>query len=185
MRTVLFCLLVWLPIAGYPLTLEGVDLPESLQVEDKKLVLNGAGVRSKYFMDVYVAGLYLPEKSNDAEAIVAAQETQTIHMHIISSHITRARLIETIEEGVQQSAGKDFPRYKPMLQELWDTLTFEVEVGDNYDFTYLPGKGTHFYRNGKLLRVLPDVEFKKILFGIWLGPDPVQDSVKKALLGKK
>lgn len=185
MRFLLFCVFACLPVAGYSLSLEGVELKDSLQVQEQSLVLNGAGVRSKYFMDVYVAGLYLPERSSDADAIVSAREPQSIHLHIISSHITRSRLIDTIEEGIELSAGDDFPRYKPMLKELWDALTFEVEVGDTFVFTYLPGEGTHFYRNGEVLQVQKDFDFKQVLFGIWLGPDPVQKSVKKALLGKQ
>ena len=185
MRFLLLCLLACLPVTGYSLTLKGVELEDSLQVKDQTLVLNGAGVRSKYFMNVYVAGLYLPEKTHDADAIMTAKEPQSIHLHIISSHITRSRLIETIEEGIELSAGEDFPRYKPMLKELWDALTFEVEVGDTFVFTYLPGEGTHFYRNGEVLRVQKDFNFKQVLFGIWLGPEPVQESVKEDLLGKK
>ena len=146
------------------------------------LALNGSGIRSKYFMDVYVASLYLPAHSRNANTIVAADAAQSIHLHIISSHITKDILIESIEDGIKQSAGASFPRYQSRLQELRDALTFEVKKGDRFEFTYLPGKGTHFYRNGKLLRVLPTLEFKQVLFGIWLGKNPVQSSLKTALL---
>ena len=183
MRVLLLCLMLCLPALGVCRTVAGVDLPESIQVEQQTLTLNGAGIRSKYFMDVYVAGLYLPSASTDARAIVSADAPQSMQLTIISSHITRSRLIDTIEDGIKLSAGKDFPRYQPMLKELWDALTFEVKVGDRFEFTYLPGKGTHFYRNGALLRVLPEFDFKKVLFGIWLGEEPVQPPLKKALLG--
>jgi hypothetical protein len=182
MRIVLMLLLVCLPTTAFCRTVGGIEMPDTRTLQEQTLTLNGAGIRSKYFMEVYVAGLYLPEPSQDADAIVTADALQSMRLHIISSHITRSRLIDTIEEGIQQSSGKEFPRYKPMLNELWDALTFEVKVGDIFEFTYVPGKGTHFYRNGELLRVLPEFDFKKVLFGIWLGRNPVQDSLKRKLV---
>lgn len=182
MRIVLMLLMACLPATALCRTVGGIEIPDTLTVQERTLTLNGAGIRNKYFMEVYVAGLYLPEPSRDADAIVTADTVQSMRLHIISSHITRSRLIDTIEEGIQLSAGKDFPRYRPMLNELWDALTFEVNVGDIFEFTYVPGKGTHFYRNGELLRVLPEFDFKKVLFGIWLGHHPVQESLKRKLV---
>ena len=54
--------------------IDGVKLPDDLSFEASELVLNGAGVRSKFFVHVYIAALYLGEKSSDAETIIAADE---------------------------------------------------------------------------------------------------------------
>jgi hypothetical protein len=160
----------------------GVEMADKKSIKGADLTLNGAGVRSKYFMDVYVAGLYLPERSKQPDSIVKANEIQSMRLMITSSRITKKRLQDSIEEGIRLSAGKDFPRYAPMLDDLWSALTFEVKVGDVFDFTYVPGEGTHFIRNSEELRLLPEFEFKQVLFGIWLGKDPIQDSLKKELL---
>lgn len=182
MRILLSLLFILLPASGFARTVGDVTLPDSLQIHNSALVLNGAGMRSKYFLDVYVVGLYLPQAGQDAQHIISADQVQAVRLVITSSRITRDRLVDSIEDGIRQSAGKEFPRYQPMLQELWDALTFEVKIGDQFDFTYVPQSGTHFYRNGELLRVLPQFDFKQVLFGIWLGNDPVQDSLKQALL---
>jgi hypothetical protein len=160
----------------------GFTFPETVAVNNVSLLLNGAGVRSKYFLDVYAVGLYLPEPSQNAATIIRANEVQRLRLVITSSHITRDRLTDSIEEGIRLSAGKDYPHYKPMLDELWAALTFEVRIGDVFEFTYVPGTGTTFMRNGTQLRVLPDFRFKQVLFGIWLGENPIQKSVKAALL---
>src|SRR5690606_34473920 len=89
MRKVLLSLCVLLPLASQARTIEDVTLPESLQVNDATLQLNGAGVRSKYFVDVYVAALYLPALQQDARRIVQADEPQSVRLAIISSRITR------------------------------------------------------------------------------------------------
>ena len=47
-------------------SLAGVSLPDSQQVAGKTLALNGLGLRTKFMVKVYVAGLYLEQKSSDA-----------------------------------------------------------------------------------------------------------------------
>jgi hypothetical protein len=160
----------------------GVTLEDSRELRGKKLLLNGAGIRNKYFVDVYVAGLYLPEQNTSAESIISSKDFQSVRLVITSSRITRERLIEAITDGIRKSSGKDFARYEPMLGELWSAMTFEVKEGDVFDFNHVPDEGVHFVRNGSLLRVMTDFGFKKILFGIWLGDDPVQTTLKADLL---
>ena len=48
----------------------------------------------------------------------------------------------------------------------------------------VPGKGVEAYKNGALASVTKGVEFKKALFGIWLGDKPAQKSLKKEMLGQ-
>ena len=53
-----------------------------------------------------------------------------------------------------------------------------------FDIAYIKGKGTVVYKNGKEVGMIPGLEFKKALFGIWLGSDPADDDLKEAMLGK-
>jgi hypothetical protein len=51
-----------------------VSVPDSVKAGGADLVLNGLGIRKATLLKVkvYVAGLYLPEKSNDAGRILSA-----------------------------------------------------------------------------------------------------------------
>lgn len=162
----------------------GVTLEKNLNVADTPLVLNGAGVRSKYFMKVYVAGLYLSAASRDARAIMNADEVQAMTVHITSSAVTRSRFRDTVQEGLKQSAGDDYPRYEHLLDALWENEDLKVNKGDVFQYRYIPGEGTRFLHNGSVLDVVPGLEFKRVLFGIYLGEDPVQASLKRELLGE-
>jgi hypothetical protein len=162
----------------------GVTLPETLQVDNTSLALNGAGVRNKYFMKVYVAGLYVPEPSSDAAAIMNADEVQAMRVEITSSMITRSRFQETVQEGLKQSAGDEYPKYEHMLDELWADENLDVDKGDVFEYRYVPGEGTQFLRNGTTLKVVRGLDFKRVLFGIYLGDNPVQASLKAELLGQ-
>ncbi len=179
-----FLLVACLTISGtvQARQVSGISFPESMTVNNTTLALNGAGVRSKYFLDVYAVGLYLPEPSQNPAAIIRADEIQALRLVITSSHISKDRLIDSIEEGVLLSAGKDYPDYQPMLDELWSALNLQVRVGDVFEFIYEPGNGIVFMLNNQQLKVLPDFRFKRVLFGIWLGEEPIQKSVKAALL---
>jgi hypothetical protein len=63
-------------------SLAGVTLPDIAQVGTTTL-LNGLGLRTKYMVKVYVAGLYLPQKSSDAVAIINADAPKRIVMHFL------------------------------------------------------------------------------------------------------
>lgn len=174
-------LLTALPVQARPVG--DVDLPDTLNAGNSSLVLNGAGIRNKYFLEVYVAGLYLPAASHDANSILKADEVQSVRLVITSSQITRQRLLDSIEDGIRKSAGDDYPKFEPRMKELWEAITFEVKPGDTFEFTWVPGEGTHVVMNGKELRLLADHEFKQVLFGIWLSQNPVQESLKEDMLG--
>ena len=50
--------------------LAGVTMPDTATVAGSKLMLNGMGLREKFFIDVYVGGLYLPAKTTDASKAI-------------------------------------------------------------------------------------------------------------------
>ena len=64
-------------------TLAGVTLPDTVQVGSTMLVLNGMGIRTKYMVKVYVAGLYLEQKSSDPGAIIKADAPKRIVMQFV------------------------------------------------------------------------------------------------------
>jgi hypothetical protein len=64
-------------------SLAGVTLPDTEQVGGAKLVLNGLGLRTKFFIKVYVAGLYVEQKSSDPRAIIAADAPKRIVMQFL------------------------------------------------------------------------------------------------------
>ena len=64
-------------------TLAGITMPETVQVGSTPLVLNGMGLRTKFMVKVYVAGLYLPQKSSDAGAILKGDAPKRMVMHFV------------------------------------------------------------------------------------------------------
>jgi hypothetical protein len=58
----------------------------------------------------------------------------------------------------------------------------DIEPGDRYALTYLPGVGTELARNGRRLGVIEGADFSSALFAIWLGERALDDSLRRQLL---
>lgn len=162
----------------------GVNMPDTMKAGDSSLMLNGAGVRTKFFLDLYVGGLYLQEKSKDAQAIIDADAPMAIRLHIISSLITSEKMEDATREGFE-NATKD--NTAPIAKEIESFISvFKEQINENdiYDFIYTPAKGVDIYKNGTYNSTTTGLAFKKALFGIWLCDKPAQKSLKEEMLGE-
>ena len=65
-------------------SLAGVTLPDKAEVKGQSLALNGIALRTKFFIKVYVAGLYLPQKEKSAAKILGADGPRRQVMHSTS-----------------------------------------------------------------------------------------------------
>jgi len=92
--------ILWLP-ANSALA----ELPKSVQAGDAKLALNGSGARTKYLMQMYVAGLYLARPSAEPAAIIAADAPMAIRLEITSGFVTQEKLVESLNEGFDKATG--------------------------------------------------------------------------------
>src|SRR5215831_10014771 len=83
-------------------TLAGVTLPDTEQVAGKTLVLNGMGIRTKYMVKVYIAGLYLEQKSSDANAIIKSDAPRQIVMKFVHG-ASKSQMADAFNEGFQDN----------------------------------------------------------------------------------
>ncbi|UCF03589.1 MAG: chalcone isomerase family protein [Deltaproteobacteria bacterium] len=162
----------------------GINMPESLKTGQTTLMLNGAGVRKKFFVDVYVGGLYLREKTQDPKAIIAADEPMAIRLHIVSSMVTSKKMEKAWREGFEKATGGNIEPIKFQIEELISVFREEIKENDSYDMIYVPGKGVQVFKNNESRPTIGGLPFKKALFGIWLSDKPAQKSLKKAMLGQ-
>ena len=81
----------------------GITLPDVFETPKAKLVLNGAGIRTKFFLDLYVGGLYLVQKEQQPEKIIAADNPMVIKLHIVSSMITSKKMEAATREGFENA----------------------------------------------------------------------------------
>ncbi len=158
------------------------ELGAELTVSGQKLVLNGAGTRSKAFIQIYETGLYLQRPSRDAEAILAADEFMAIRVHITSRFVSRSSLLASLQEGLVQSTGGKPETIAKETETFINTLKDEVSKNDVYDFIHVPSNGLYIVKNGQVQGTVPGLAFKKALFGIWLSSKPVDKGLRQAML---
>ncbi len=163
----------------------GIEIPETFESDGVSLVLNGAGIRTRYFLDVYVGGLYLKKTSTDAAAIMNADEPMAIKMWIVTGLITNDRMQKSIEEGFQKSTRGNTAPIREKINALIDVYDEEINDEDVFGLVYLPGQGLNVYKNGVYRATIEcGLPFKRALFGIWVSDRPVQTSLKHGMLGR-
>jgi hypothetical protein len=163
-------------------TLAGVAMPRSRQLGGQALTLNGMALRKKAIFKVYVAGLYLPAKSADAEAILAADAPRLLVMHFVRDVDARK-----ICEAWNESLAANTPDASAKLKQHFATLCSwmeDVADGEQFSFGYLPGQGTTVEVRGREKGTIAGKEFADALFKSWIGPKPGPgEDFKRDLLG--
>lgn len=175
--------LVTLPTVARAASKGGVSLPDAVKVGGRSLVLNGLGIREAtiFKVDVYVGGLYLPKRSKDAEAIIGLEAPKQIIMHFVRD-VEAEKIAQTFQSGFEQNAGKRFAKMKDRFQML-EAASVDMKVGDRLVLTYEPGKGSTISANGKTAGPIPGADFARVLFTIFIGPNPPNQGLKDGLLG--
>ncbi len=178
-------LAILISISTMAVNIAGVDIKENFVIADKKIMLNGAGIRKKFFFKLYVGSLYLPEKTTDAEAIVKGNKNMTIELNIISKLITSGKIKEALEEGFATVETEKMELIKDKLEIFIGIFEDEkVKKGDIFTFNYIDGK-IETYKNKKHVLTTEGQDFKEALFGIWLGDRAIDKQLKRNMLGSK
>ena len=171
--------------AAQGIMLNGVMLEETAHVGTRNLLLNGAGVRSKYIFDVYVAALYLREKKSRDEDVLADPGEKRIALYFVSE-INMQELLYVFKKAFKNNhSDAQLDEMKTQLRQFDDIFTAmgELNEGDVVQFDYQPDLGTSVMINGSLRGTISGAEFYRALLRIWLGSNPTQEKLKQKLLG--
>ena len=164
-------------------TVAGVALDDTMMVGDQSLNLNGAGIRKKLFIKLYVGSLYTAEKGSAAE-IVESDAPMAIRLNLISDLLTRKKMVDALMDGFGKSTGGNLAPIQAGIDQLVSILPEKFAYGTAMTLAYEPGVGTHLMDGDESISVIEGLEFKQALFGIWLSDQPAQKSLKKAMLGE-
>lgn len=162
----------------------GVTLPNNVSFEGEKLVLNGVGVREKFWMDMYAGALYLDSKKSDAKAILISDTPKAIKLHIVSKLISSDKMVDAVDEGFENATNGNTSPFSSEIKQFKSFFDEEINKNDIFDIVYIPSNGVIVYKNNTLLGTIKGKDFQKALFGIWLSEDPADDDLKSAMLGK-
>jgi hypothetical protein len=165
--------------------IDGVTVPRTMQFQSKTLSLNGAGGRSKMWLEVYVQALYLSQLSQDPKFIIDSDTEMAIRIEITSSMVSSNKLTKAMNSGFEKSAGDNLEALRPRIEQFKSFLSDEITQKDVFKLIYSPiDSSVWVYKNDVLKGKVQGFDFKKALFGIWLSDKPADEKLKNQLLGK-
>jgi hypothetical protein len=163
-------------------TCEDVEFPDGVSADGRALVLNGLGLRKATFLnvEVYVAGLYLPQKSTDAGRILGTGQDWRLVLRFVRD-VDASDMREAFQEGFEKTGADLTP-----LRERIDAFTgmlVDFKEDDAVWFTNDPANGVEVVVDGAAKGTVEGADFAAALLAIWLGPEPPNRGLKSGLLG--
>ena len=180
---VTFSLLLALGTPALGATCQGVTFRDNAKVGSADLVLNGLGLRkaSMFNVKVYVAGLYIPQKSSDPSQILGANRPWRLELHFVRD-VGASDIRNAWQEGFENSAPDKLAALQPRIDTLKSAMP-DFKTGQSLAFINDPATGVTTEVNGAVGRPITGADFSTALLAIWLGPKPPNSDIKSGLLG--
>lgn len=161
---------------------EDVLVADTANVGGQVLLLNGAGVRSKLFFDIYIGALYLPAKTGHAEKIISSVGNKRVWMYFLYSEVGHEKLVDGWNKGFKKNQSKaDMVALQPRL-DAFNAFFTDMKKGDELTFDFI-AEQTLVYINGHQAGSIAGNDFQQALLAVWLGKEPADDGLKAAMLG--
>jgi len=184
MRMLLALLLV--PLAANAAEVAGVKIDDKTRLGSAELVLNGAGLRKRAFFQVYAIGLYLPQKSATPGGVLEQPGPKRVAIHMLRD-VGADAFTEALADGIRANHSEAQAKaLEPRVGELAAIMAElkEAKKGMAIALDWQPASGTVVVVNGAPRgKPISGEDFYRALLRIWVGDKPVQDDLKKALLG--
>ncbi len=165
--------------------ISNINIKNSITINHQKLLLNGAGVRSMFFFNIYIGALYVQNRETNPQKIINSKQTMNIRMIITSSLISSQKMKNGFKDAFKKSLKSGYYTNKKTIQQFLTTFNTKISKKDIYDFLFYQKNGVMIYKNHKLIQTINSFAFKKALFAIWFGYYPAQESLKKKMLGNR
>jgi len=185
-KTLLWLLLLLAALPAAAREVANVRLADTVQLGEPPvtLQLNGAGVRTKFFVKVYVGALYLQTRSPDARAVLAMPGAKSVHMHFLYDEVSAEKLRDGWTDGFRANQTKaDYDQLAPRLADFNKAFT-TVRRGDVIRLDLIPGTGTVLWVREEKRATIPGDDFARALLAVWLGEEPADSGLKQGMLGR-
>jgi hypothetical protein len=184
-KTLVVCVLMLLAVQGFAKEIAGITISEQIvrETDQVTLVLNGTGIREKFFFDIYLAALYLEQRHDNAASIIEGKGPARVVMSILYSEITKEKFGEAWQKGFSSNLKpEELKKVAERLEQFKDLLE-TLRKNDQIILDYFPAKGTEVRIKGVVKGSIHGEDFFQALLKVWLGDAPVSESLKAGLLG--
>jgi hypothetical protein len=130
----------------------------------------------------------LPEKKAVAADAIAAPGPKRVAIHMLRD-VGADQFTDALVDGMKDNHSEaDMKALEPRVKQLAAIMAEmkEAKKGMRITLDWVPGAGTALTVDGKAAGApIQGEDFYRALLRIWLGDNPVQADLKKALLGEK
>lgn len=165
--------------------LSGVFMPDTTTVGGAELTLNGIGLRTVFIVKAFVAGLYVPQRSQDAAELIAQRGPRRLQMRMLVD-MSPDRMMKTFQDGMNANlAGMQVAALRPQLEQLHDTLRAVgyARKGDSIELDLVDG-ATQLSVNGRPRgEPIAGDEFYAALLRVFVGERAADKDLRRGLLG--
>ena len=180
-------LVLFLGGAAHAAELEGVKLDDRTRVDGQEIQLNGIALRTRYAVfNVYVAGLYLPQKTTSGATAIDAHGAKRMIL-VMLRDVSAEQFIESFDVALRSNNSEaQLAEVNAQKEDLFARIRTigEARKGTEIVLDYLPSAGTLLVVGGTPRgKPISGEAFYRAVLRSWVGANPMQEDMKKALLG--
>ncbi len=184
MRTlVACCTLLWLAAVAHAATVAGKEFKETETIAGKTLKLIGAGLREKWFVDVYAFAAWTESGACDPQAIITTDEVKMLRLEMlrnVDAEKMGSTIGDSFDKAMPQNASAELKAQRQTFQGYFKD---EAKKGQRIQFVYEPGVGVTAIQNGKPMGPpLAGKAFQEVLWGIYFGERTCCSDMKEQVL---
>jgi len=178
---VMAAIILFVCCAARAAVLDGIQLPETLEVDGTTLRLNGYGLRTYSLLGIhiYIAALYLQHPSTDPEQILQSPDTKLLIVKFernVSADASRNSWREGLQNNCQAPCQLDPDDLANFLAAIP-----AIHAGDNYSLLFTRD-GATVTVSGQQVGVISHPNFATAMLATFLGPRPASPTLKQELL---
>jgi len=164
----------------YGAEIAGCFFSDVYTADQTKLRLIGVGLLSFWGFKAFTGAFYLEEGIAINEAL--SDRAKRIEIEYLRP-IRGKDMGPVTDASIAKNVGWEIYNRLRTQINYHISLYEDVQPGDRYTLTYIPGMGTELALNGRSKGIVEGTDFAAAVFSILLGPEPINAALKKQILG--
>jgi hypothetical protein len=156
------------------------NIKDQISVSGENLVLNGAGIRKKLFMNVYIGALYLGVKSKDAESIANSSSLKVIELTFLRN-VDGEKISSAFLDGFAKNCVQNCTELKPKMEELAKAVP-AIKEGQIMQLVST-SDSVKLLMDNSLKAEIQAKNLGNEVIRLFIGKEPPSEDLKKELLG--
>ncbi len=163
---------------------DSFSFSEETTIESKKLFLNGTAFRkaSLFNVKIWLAGLYLENKTNQSEEILSSSSMKMIRLFPLYN-ISASDSVKGWKVALADNCESSCQTLSDEIKNFLSSVP-EFKKKDEYVYTFFKD-GIYYSLNGKEVFKSNNLAFARLLLATWIGKKPPTVDVRKGLLSLK